>query len=674
MASFNLNVSGGNNLSLTISVKKTGENTERFISYNSNTGQVLFTANTDALTNYTVTVNKQGCTGASTTFNLDCSSTASSGWIELPAGLFTYYADGNIIRNNLQITLTGSNFNILSATSGLPVNDKQNINETEYRDLCYSIDTGNYIDNPGNLVGWTVGLPNNLTLIPDGRVHTITVAYVKDVWGNNSRINSVKNAFQMVFKVGGSSTKPNAIGYYNGFTPSSSMLPEFITQFENFTLPNKFNGFSGSKPRTQCGSDLRNRGFKVFQLIKEDITAFPNSINYRTEYDDWAKGQGWTNTSGINNSNQATVEALAVTFMNSLSNPDKGLMIRDDEWRQGVDHTENGKLMEYYFFRKCKQISPNTVLGCHHGSPYQVNVNNWTIADIAKPLTSSTYSLNDLITEYVNPNFFGVYWADIAGRARGDNAGQYIDMFSINAYGGHYNQYLSTYITAHNLMVNKKYFPNKKVVATVAEIIEVNVNGQDPVSVSWRYGTNQAELELLQPLPACSFYSTQSAISNFVADGLNVWNEGAIKQEDDEDSFYALSTDYLPDGWVGDSESGEYAKRALKFGDYAVAEMHKYSKLPLGLQKDISTGVILPDISVDGGTTWITGDNATPAILGVNKKPMAFVSTNGSECAILASYPYNKPDVVYSYKVRFSGIIKDVSVNGQFPELFYFVS
>lgn len=674
MASFNLNVSGGNNLSLTISVKKTGNNTERFISYNSNTGQVLFTADTNALTNYTLTVNKQGCTGASTTFNLDCSNTANTGWIELPAGLFTYNANGSTIINNLQLTLTGINNNILSATSGLPVNDKVNVNETEYRDLCYTIDTGNYVDNPGSLVGWTVGLPTNITLIPDGRVHTITVAYVKDVWSLNDRINKVKNAFQMVFKVGGSSAKTNAIGYYNGFTPSSSMLPEFISQFENFNLNNKFNSFSGSKPRVQCGSDLRNRGFKVFQLLQEDIAIFPNTINYRTEYDNWAKGQGWTSTTGINNSNQSTAESLAVTFMNSLSNPDKGLMIRDDEWRNGVNHSENGKLMEYYFFKKCKQISPNTILGCHHGSPYATDVINSSVANIAKPLTSSTYSQNDLITEFVNSNFFGVYWSDVSGRARGDNAGQYIDMISVNAYGSHYNQYLSTYITAHNLMVNKKFFSTKKVVATLAEIIEVNLNQQDPVSVSWQYGTGHGELERLQPLPTCSFYATNTAIANFVADGINIWNEGAIKQDDDESSFYALSSDYLPEGWLGDSESGEYIKRALKFGDYAVAEMHKYNKLPLGLQKDISTGVILPDISIDGGITWITGDNATPAVLGLNQKPMAFVSTNGSECAILASYPYNKPNVVYSYKVRFNGVIKDVSVNGQFPELFYFAS
>ena len=674
MASFNLNVTGSSNLSLTISVKKTGDNTERFISYNSNTGLVNFTADTTALTNYTLTVNKVGCTGASTTFNLDCSNSSSAGWVELPAGLFTYNADSSVIRNNLQITLTGTNSNILSATSSLPINDKVNVNETEYRDLCYSIDNGNYIDNSGSLVGWTVGLPTNLTLLADGRVHSITIAYVKDVWGSNTRTNSVKNAFQMFFKVGGSATKTNAIGYYNGFTPSSSKLPEFISQFESFTLANKFNGFSGAKPRIQCGSDLRNKGFKVFQLLKEDVTAFPNTVNYRTEYDNWAKGQGWTSTAGINSSNQSTVEALAVTFMNSLANADKGLMVRDDEWRQGVDHTENGKLMEYYFFKKCKQISPNTVLGCHHGSPYAVNVNNWTVADIAKPLTSSTYSLNDLIGEYVNPNFFGVYWADISGRARGDNAGQYIDMFSVNAYGSHYNQYLSTYITAHNLMVNKKFFPTKKVVATMEEIVEVHLNQQDPVSVSWQYGTGHGELERLQPLPTCSFYASNTAIANFVADGINIWNEGAIKQDDDEASFYALSSDYLTEGWLGDTENGEYVKRALKHNDYAVAEMHKYSKLPTGLQKDISTGVILPDISIDSGTTWITGDNATPAILGVNKKPMAFVSVNGSESAVLASYPYNKPNVVYSYKVRFNGVIKDVSVNGQFPELFYFTN
>lgn len=673
MAFLNLVITGGE-YPVNISVKQTGDSLERFTSYSN--GVVEFTPITiGGNINYTITVTKEECSSASTTFNLNCTEVLPEVpediyWVEFPLGLILYNSNSNIITNVFQITLSGVNHNILSLFTQLPLTDKNNEEEVDYRMLSYSIDYGNYQD-VNNIVGWTVGIPTNIEVIPDGRVHTITIGYVNDIWGSNPRTNRVTNVYQMLFKVGGISNKENAINYPNTFVCNNNMLPNFLDeqQFPNFTLTNKFNSFSGVKPTIKCGTDLRNKGFSVFQLIKEDVTSFSNTVNYRTEYDNWAKDYGWTSTIGLNNSNQSVIENLATIFMNSLTAPNKGLMVRDDEWRNGENHTENGKLMEYYFFKKCNEISSSTVLGCHHGSPYSVDVNNTSIENMSKPLLNNTYTTDNLIVDYVNSNFFGVYWADIQGRTRGDNAGQYINFISVSAYQSHYNQCLSSYLVAHSLMVNKKYFPSKKVCATIEEIIEVNLNNQEPVVASWQYNESFGELERLSPLPTCAYDATITAISLFVADGINVWNEGAIRQETDRGSFYALSSDYLPNGWVGTTENGEYAKRFLKFNDYVVAEMYKYSTLPLELQSPLD--VILPDISVDN-STWISGDYKTPAVLGIHKNPMAFVITNNSKTTILASFPYNAPNQLYTFRVRYNNIIKTVSVNGQYPELFYF--
>lgn len=68
MATLNLNITGGSS-PYTISVKKTGDNTERFQSFTS--GVVTFTS-ASGNNEYTITVSKLGCTQAAEVFMLNC--------------------------------------------------------------------------------------------------------------------------------------------------------------------------------------------------------------------------------------------------------------------------------------------------------------------------------------------------------------------------------------------------------------------------------------------------------------------------------------------------------------------------------------------------------------------------------------------------------------------------
>jgi len=85
MGSLSLNITGGSS-PYTVSVKKVGDTTERFQSFTS--GVVTFV--TDLGSNeYTITVTKSGCSSASETFSLTCTSITEPSFGEY------YFSDGN---------------------------------------------------------------------------------------------------------------------------------------------------------------------------------------------------------------------------------------------------------------------------------------------------------------------------------------------------------------------------------------------------------------------------------------------------------------------------------------------------------------------------------------------------------------------------------------------------
>lgn len=628
-----------------------------------------------------------GVTIPTTTSTTTVAPTIGAKWMENGGYARQYDINGNLTQIPLTITLSGTDMNVLNATTnftdtevreivrdanGDPVKDANGnvvtIHVGWYR-LGYVLDQGDYVNT--NNVGWTSGLPTNLTIPADGRVHSIMVGLIGDVWGSDSRTNKMHNLYQIFFRVGGSSEIPTIggldyIGYPSTFNPLSNLQPNFFTQIPTFTLTNKLNHYNGAIPRNKCSFDLRTLGFTQFGHYNEATTTFPIGSRYVTDYDGWAKNTAqWQNTNGMNNSNQAYVESLVPYFIGGLTGV--GILIRDDEWRQGVDHNENGKLMEYYFFKKAHELSPSTRLFCHHARPYRIK-SAWyqgsqTISDVAKPFLD-TYTLNNLIDEYVNQEFFGVYWADIAGRTRGDNAGQFLDI-SVSAYVGQYNNPYQVYAVAQELFVNKKFYPSKKVTAVIEKFFEVSVSQQEGVHVSWKW-SNGGEQEILQPMLNPSYVENIALISNFLADGINCWDEGNVTQETNPQLFYSNSSIIgTPTGATGDLTNGRYPKQWHGMYDYVVAGMWKYAQLPSTV---ISTAKI-PDISLDGGTTWLTGENIVPVVLASRKQPMAFYMKANGRTAILCSFPYNAPTRLYNYKVRIEGTVYDVKVCGQYPEL-----
>jgi hypothetical protein len=584
-------------------------------------------------------------------------------WVQFPNGLKVYDFAGNVSDSPVQISLSGTDSNILTAIA--------NFGDNGSYQLRYAIDNGDFTEN-GHNIGWCLGLPNGLVLPADGRVHSLTIGQIGNIWGTNPSTNKMHKLYQVFFKVGGSPALPSAIQYPNTFQPKSSLLPQFVEQFPDFYLPTKYNAYAGAKRRQDCNFDFRKRGFAFWELNNEGISTFPNTVNYQTHYDGTFKAHGWNDTNGINNATRAEVEALAVTYMQSDTPKDKGLFVDDGEWINGVPMTANGKLMFKYFFEKCKAESPNTKLAFHHARAYTFpsgyDSGDMSLSDIAKPFRQD-YTKDQLINDYVNNQEFGQLWADIPGLARGDNAGAVLQM-SVNAYVSMYNYPFKLYAIVQELFINKKFYPNSLVCATIMGTSEVSVSTQDGVWVAWNW-QNGGESEILNPVLPASFMESVALWSNFIGDGLVCWGENEVVQETSPNVFYAFHSQ------VGRLEGntdntavanlGKFAKQYFGVYDYAIAGLKKYYDI-----LNYVSNVFIPDMSLDGGTTWLSGDDVTPVYAGHNKRPMCFAMQANGKTSILVQNPFNSPKTKQDFKVRVNGVIFNVSVNGQFPELFNF--
>lgn len=584
-------------------------------------------------------------------------------FVEYSDGYKIYDINGNVTETPLMVTLSGDNKNVLTATTNFVSNARQ---------LCYAIDFGDHLSS-GNNVGWTAGLPNQLELPADGRVHSLIVGLIGEVWGTDPNTNKMTHLFQMFFRVGGTMNLVGAIPYPSTFQPTRSKLPNFFEQFPDFYLPNKLNHYAGSMPKGKEYFDMRKRGWAAWEITDEALIsgAFPVNLNYQTHYDGVFRDTAhWTSAEGMNNSNQAEVEALARSFVQADGpagfSVGKLVHIMDDEWRQGVLFTNNGKLMRKYFFAEAKRVSPNTNFICHHQSLYKYNFAE-SLEDAVKPFHAN-YTLDNLIENYTNKSEHSQDWADISGLQRGDNAGKYLG-HSVSAYLSEYNQASRCYIIAQELFINKKFAPNQKVTAVIANFSEVSVQRQQGVNVSWNW-QNGGQHEILEPMLTASFCEFVASVSNFIADGIDCWGERAIHQEAFPEYFSAFhSQTGLPEGNTNtqaQETKGTYAKQWMGIYDYVVAGMNKYATIPTSLQ---SSDVFLPEISLDGGVTWLSGDDVVPVVLMSRKQPMAFAIQNGGRTAVFVSYPINKPTRKYDFHVRVNGKVIPVSVCGQYPEI-----
>lgn len=641
---------------------------------------------------YTLRASGVSCTGSaaqSFTFIAPSSggggSTTEESWVLHPDGIKIYNTDASVAYTAMNITISGTNSNIITETvqRGCPSGYVRS----------YSIDDGNIINT--NNYGWITGTPQGIEIEADGRLHSIMIGCVGNVWtpGANQGIVDVYQEHVYIKKNPNKNRDGNGLTYVkypSTFLPDkNSLMPKFFggTIIPQFSLPTKHNIYEGIIDKKYTTVNLQNYGFKAWHL--KNNAPFATSLNYITDPDTWVPNRDTWGANGMNAATISQAENLGATLVNSYPKP-MGVLLRDDEWRFGEEYNEQGLKNEHAFFKKMKEISPSTLFGGHHMYPYKIpgtwEAGTMDLATVAKPFRSD-YTKSQLITDFVNGNYYGTYWKNIGGYPDGENAGKYIDLISVNAYQGNYNPWDKPYKVAQETFVNKKYFPTSKVNPTVLGWDEVSVarlNGvevQERTKLSWTYtnpttGQLEGTAEYLWPMSTAAYNETVALIANFLGDGINFWGDFGLYQDTNGAGYYRLNDLYgRPMGDVNLSvvnSVGAYCKNYFQPYDYFIAGMWKMTQIPSDINQ---SAPFLYEMSIDNGATWITGDALVPANQQKEKRPFAFGMKNasGTKHAILVQYNANIPQRDYTFKIRHPDFSeKTITVQGQFPELIIF--
>lgn len=624
---------------------------------------------------YYIEATASNCTGADTKpFVYNATSIAENAWVEYPQGQYVYDVNGNVISEQLRLSLSGTNSNILNVVApgyGCPTD----------RTASYSIDEGFYTV-AGNTFGWIAGIPSSVTLVPDGRVHTITIGCVGDVWGDGAN-KGITNVVQQYFRVGGSpvatitaDSNLTYIQYPSTFNPNmNSLLRQTTTQFPDFTLANKYNATLYGFPKSLSSFDFGNRGWKYWGYN----STLANTKRYWLDPDSWAGGA--RDDSGImDDATAAQATTWGEEFANSQGGVVRGELISDGEWRGLQYMSAKGLNNSWYFWKKAREIIGNDAfLGEHQQAPYIMDA-RWyrgelTLEQFSVPMNTgvsatTVHNLNNHPQAQLWNDVPQVSDSSIPNIPTGARAGDYMDIV-INGYISNYNA-TNAYSTLWATYVNKKYWPSKKVQVVIEGFNEVSVYGDrfGQIIRSWKWGTDKgAAIFELPPLSASS-NENMALIANTAGDGIQDWRSTGNQQESNP-AYYHCNNSYR-----GCSNISEYDANGETFPttwngaqDYITAGLYKFSQVPSDVNQDEK---FFYEISLDNKATWITGINLNPLNAEKFNRPtvIGMKNSTGSKHAILAVFQKNNPAQQYSFYIRHSDFgEKRITVNGQFPEL-----
>lgn len=627
---------------------------------------------------YYLEATANNCTGTDTksfSYTIPTTTPASeSFWVEYPNGQYIYDTDGSIVAEQLRLSLSGTQHNILNIVApgfGCPTD----------RTASYSIDEGFY-STSGNTYGWIAGIPNAITLVPDGRVHTITVGCVGDIWGEGSN-RGITNIAMQYFKVGGlSSTAITAdpgltyVQYPTTFQPNTtSLLRQTTTQFPDFSLPNKFNATLYGFPKSLSNFDLTKRGWKYWGY---NTTITPTK-RYWLDPDSWAGGAH--NDVGIlNDATAAQATSWGEILANSQGGIVRGQIVADGEWRGLQFFNAKGLNNSYYFWKKVREIMGNDAfVGEHQSAPYIIdarwNRGELSLSDLSIPMgdgvsASTVHNLNNHAQAQYWSDVPTVEDTDILNIPSGTRAGDFMDIV-VNGYISNYNS-TNAYSSLWSTYVNKKYWSNKKVQLVIEGFNEVSVYNDrfGQIIRSWKVNaTKGAAIFELPPLSASS-NENLTLIANFVGDGIQDWRSTGNQQETNPE-FYHCNNPYR-----GCTNTGEYSSSGETYPttwngsqDYLTAGLYKMAQIPSDI---IQTDKFFYEISLDNKATWITGIDLNPMNAEKLNRPtvVGMKNSSGTKHAILAVFQRNNPTLQYSFYIRHSSFgEKKITISGQFPEL-----
>ena len=407
-------------------------------------------------------------------------------------------------------------------------------------------------------------------------------------------------------------------------------------------------------------------------LNEKNMSNLPPSKRYVTAPDqEWAT-ENWRNCSetipypqvsciGGYQFNHMTTQQAWETFGASLTNKkDYGVVLQDGEFWKGTVETQG--LTNYkYCFDQVIQTGSTTKFGQHHAQPYYTNrffndpdggidVNRWNAKyDVS---AANRYTL-------VNFNYISAYWLKVL--ANNTSVADDWKISSLQTYTQTLNP-KNMYAWIQDLEINKKLFPEWKHLITVEGFHETpyfaTVSHTIPTGGAITFTGGQGQWVK----HSSSLQEFTGLYSNTVGDGLCYFSDNLTRNDDKSNWVKLDGTNQYPGTDI-------YARQFYGVDDYLYLGIWKANEVN---RQTVGQTWSKPDISVDGGSTWITAAGLLPASAFAAKRPLVHIinTTKGGKI-IMAYNMWNPPYKVQTIKVRdANGVINDVRIKGQFPTIY----
>lgn len=524
-----------------------------------------------------------------------------------------------------------------------------------------------------NSVGWLTKA--ELEVIDFSNMKGKDVSIIAAMFNGSNQIEEVK---QSVVHFAGDTNSKVPSFYKRGSTNRLPQLPYVFPVFNSLSGKLNILGFgqldSGFNHQNQ---KYLERGFNVLDWKHNDAIPVENRIG--ASYDEWAYDNGCPRKNGVAATSwiaATPIQQLYGWFQSAVIAPaaaHKAFFLDFEAWAYYIMDNQLAADKMASLFRAFKQANPNTMLMSYVGTRGFVSSTIDPITQAEMVTENNKYNQAHAQVakqfEAKSVNYINISTGSYDGTT--GYLSEYMDVINAGDYQ-HFISHSWFYATIQEMELSKIHKPQKKILPLLWSYVET-VPGSDFTSVRRYHKKTNGQVFFVDykvAVPFSHLYNV-TAWGNFIGDGIWFWHDPYPSVEGfdyhggaGKDPSTATHLD------LNFSEKNGMMEVSTTIGyDYAALALYE-----LSFNNDIiqsSQPIQKVEFSVDGGSTYYTGEDLKPASADYLKIPIVRVKKHPTknEWLLLAVNRYNAMHINQAIKVKIAGKIVDIVLNGQFTAI-----
>jgi len=426
-------------------------------------------------------------------------------------------------------------------------------------------------------------------------------------------------------------------------------------------------------------TEYLTRGFNVLDF--KGNSAIPTANRIVASYDEWAYDHGcptqnWPGAvAWLESKSMAELYGWFNSYVIAPAAGHLACFLDFEAWGFAIADSSNARNKMASLFKAFKAANPTTLLMLYVGSR---SFNSSVLGELTlSEMNAQNAKYGQTVTEAGRDfEVVPVTYLNVSTGATDGTSGYLMDYIDvINA--GDYQHFISDswfYSTIQEMELAKLLKPGKKCLPLMWSYIET-VPGSDFNSVRRYYRTAGGQVYFTDYKLAVPFSHlfNHAAWGNFIGDGMWNW-EGPYNAIEGFDYWGAAGKNPETGALLGTNFSTNLGMMEISTTmglDYIALALYI-----LKLNEDIVNGtqsILKPEFSVNGGSTYLTGDALKPASADYYKTPIVRIKKHDTlnQWLILAVNRYNEHYNNQTIKVKIPGtaLIKDIVLNGQFTTI-----